>query len=357
MFPSHDHFGVSNKFVTQLDSTRIGYGDTIDLIIYPGLQGGVVSNCYGTNPAPSVGVGPVWDPIYGGGFPLGHNEHGEGLLNEQSLVAGSPAEINNKTDITSWRQVSFGAKFQLLNTDETNDGWFESVRFKMPQDFRHLAITSVGSLTGDTSAQQAFYVHPRLGYNKQELDEFMVQEPSYSRGRLKDIHNFSFNLKHFDGDHPWQMLPSRVALTHMIYNSTHNQVLEDSSSSVTFTDGGTLVDSLSNFNYKTMDCIYIRIHPGATGSKLLMDTISNQECVYHPASDLSQFQSLEDSRYKKAYDMVASAYRNSTLVAGKAAEIIGQENMQAIKKMVGQTIFNEIVAKVSESYGIPLKPP
>lgn len=338
--------GVSNKYVTTLDTSKIGWGPTIDLILYPGLNGGLVSNCVGSQDVPAPGTGPIWDSTYGGGYPVGHNEHGQGLKNEQSLVDGAPAEIKNNTDITSWRQVSMGAKFQLLNTDETNDGWFECVRFKMPHDFNNMAITGEDCLTGSTDSQQDFFIHPRLGYMKQELDEFMVQEPSYTRGRLKDIHEFDFNLKHFDSDHPWQMIPSRVALTHMVYNNTHNQVLNDISASVSFTDGGTLVDSLSNFNYKTMDCIYMRIHPGNSGSKLLCDVVSNQENIYHPSSDLSQFQSLEDSRYEKAYQYMTKAARSGGIIASKAGEFFRSEQFQDIAIQVGQRQFNQLMNQV-----------
>lgn len=339
--------GVSNKYVTTLDSSKIGWGPTIDLVLYPGLNGGVVSNCVGAQNVPAPGTGPIWDSIYGGGYPVGHNEHGEGLRNEQALVHNSPAEIVNKTDITSWRQVSFGAKMQLLNTDETNDGWFECVRFKMPQDFNNMAITGEGTLTGNVDAQQSFFVHPRLGYMKQELDEFMVQEPSYMRGRLKDIHQYDFNLKHFDGDHPWQMIPGRLSLTHMVYSNVHNQVLNDLSASVTHTDGGTLVDSLSNFNYKTMDCIYIRIHPGTTGSKLLLDVVSNQENIYHPSSDLSQFQSLEEQRYSKAYEYMTKAARVGGVIADKAGQFFMSDQFADVRNQVGAVAFNKLMNEVA----------
>ncbi|BBE21063.1 putative structure protein [Chaetoceros tenuissimus DNA virus SS12-43V] len=343
--------GVSNKYVTQYDSDNIQRGETIDIILYPGLNGGMVTNCYvDTNPKDPNGLptsGPMSDLQFGNGYCLGHNEHGNGLQNTAVPVNDAPLQIWNNTDITSWRQVSFGAKLQLLNTDETNDGWFEAVRFKMSQDNRQMCITSDTANTGNINIDDYWFVHPKLGFMKRELDEFMVQEPSYMRGRLKDIHNFHFNLKHFDGDHPCQMIPSRIALEDMVWNDLRTGVIENSAATGLFSDGGHLNDSISNFNYKTMDCIYIKIHPGTTGSKLLCDVVSNQECVYHPSSDLSQFMDESTAQQKRDF----TKFIAKGIEAGKkAGELYNQYHPQfdALYKAYGKAgvmgMINDVFA-------------
>lgn len=306
--------GVSNKYVTQFDSNDIQRGESIDIILYPGLNGGLVTNCYvDNNPKDGNGNptrGPMSDLIFGNGYPLGHNEHGQGLTNAVVPVNDEPLQLWNNTDITSWRQVSLGAKLQLLNTDETNDGWFECVRFKMNQDNRQMCITPSSASEPSTEADDFWFVHPKLGFMKRELDDYMVQEPSYVRGRLKDIHKFDFHLQHFDRDHPFQMLASRVALKDMVYNDQRTGIIENVAATGSFSDGGHLNETLGNFNYRTMDCIYLKIHPGNSGSQLLCDVVSNQECVYHPTSVLSNFQTPTS---KKAID-------NFKKLVGKMAE-------------------------------------
>jgi len=86
--------------------------------------------------------------------------------------AGSTAEFNwatpvTKLDCVKWRCVSAGMKLQLINNDDTNQGYFEAVR--LPGDIDH-----------DPSR--------------------MIDNPSYVSGRLKDLHQYIFQLKPSDGD-------------------------------------------------------------------------------------------------------------------------------------------------------------
>jgi len=175
----------------------------------------------------------------------------------------------------------------------------------------------------------------------------MVQEPSYMRGRLKDIHNFHFNLQHFDGDHPWQMLPSRIALADMVWNDQRQGIIENTAETGLFADGGHLNDSVSNLNYKTMDCIYIKLHPGNFGSKLLCDVVSNQEAVYHPSSDLSQFATSSSIQMKKDYQKLIA---NGLIAGKKAGELLintaSNPKFQKLYKAYGKAgvegMFNEV---------------
>ena len=339
--------GVSNKYVTQFDSGNIQRGETIDIMLYPGLNGGMVTNCYTdnnpTDPNGNPTRGPMSDLIFGNGYVLGHNEHGNGLTNSVIPADDSPLMIWNNTDITSWRQVSLGAKLQLLNTDETNDGWFECVRFKMNQDNRQMCISPSTANELSTPADDQWFIHPKLGFMKRELDDFMVQEPSYTRGLLKDIGKYNFHLKHFDSDHPFQMLPSKIALSDMVWNNQRTAIIENVGVTGNFSDGGHLNDSISNFNYKTMDCIYIKIHPGATGSQLLCDVVSNQECVYHPTSVLSNFQSSSSKKMKSDFkNLVKDAYTG----INKAGELV--------TAVVNDPRFSQFVSKLGKANTIDL---
>lgn len=314
--------GVSNKFVTQFDSGNIQRGATIDILLFPGLNGSIVTNTYmDSNVTDANGnptEGPMSDLIFGNGYCMGHDEHGSGLVNSVVPVNDDPLQIWNNTDITSWRQVSKGMKLQLLNTDETNDGWFECCRFKMNQDNRQMCITPSLANTQQPIEDDRWFVHPKLGFMKRELDDYMVQEPSYVRGRLKDIHKFQFNLQHFDRDHPFQMLPSRIALADMVWNDQRKGIIENAAATGLFSDGGHLNDTVSNFNYKTMDCIYLKIHPGATGSQLLCDVVSNQECVYHPTSVLSNFQQGTNKKKKDDFKKLVGSTVGAIHAAGTA---------------------------------------
>jgi hypothetical protein len=179
--------------------------------------------------------------------------------------------------IRQWRVVSSAVKLNVLNTADSNDGWFEAVRFTPmfseispgnPLDpaMKHTISNYVA--VGPYQDPDLLSVQPTI-----ELS----QKPTYQTGRLRDLNDLVFMLQRNDTDCPW------------VTEIDREYPLNDLNASHVLKEFGTKLWDPS------FDGIYIRIHgrkdppsdqPSfCRGTRLLLEAVANHEYVFgqtHP---------------------------------------------------------------------------
>lgn len=275
--------------------------------------------------------------------------------NMASAASDAPARTVNgnvdlvhKADFSSWRVVSQGMRLELTNDDQTNNGWFEAVRFNWRRDNADIGLTQ---LDGSTNPSQSYGVAPTVQLGKYCATMDMVEQPGYTSGLLKDIGKVQFDLHPKSSHHDPVLMDKRIPLR---YNSTVNRDNE-------FVPGTLVGDYITpefddikgiknfkNFEFDTssiaanqvkdsyvdpnMDWMYIRVHcrnPAASGgtsniigtsigSSFMMNIIQNVEMSFSPESDFATFQTsnTKDPRTGKIADTIndkpgATSRRNS----------------------------------------------
>jgi hypothetical protein len=191
--------------------------------------------------------------------------------------------IEKQGDIDRWRHVSSGIKLALLNTAETNDGWWEAYRVTSTPEIDQLVLQEYPAALGTGALVPAVSWFDSLSNNIQ----FNRERHSYCAGALKDIDKYMFTLKPIQKDH---------TLNHMYHNY---KTLESAAyvgpapqqwqiSRTTGLSWKPIYDSQRDF---TWDALCIVIHAGATsvGSNILLDHNVNLEVMYENTSGLSQY--------------------------------------------------------------------
>lgn len=203
--------------------------------------------------------------------------------------------------VDRWRHVSTGLKCNLLNTSEQNDGWFESFRVTdLP------GISDVAFKETVAGSDRAFFF-PKGSFfdNMYNSKENSKVRNSYICDSLKNIDKYYFRLNPFAEEHPFIDVNKEYEI-----QSTNQYV--DITSEQWFPNGNDtqswrpLVDHL--FDH-TFDSIIIFIHPGANGSKILMDAVKNLEVVYSNESQLARFHQATVS-HKTAAKAVTQTQHN-----------------------------------------------
>ena len=154
-------------------------------------------------------------------------------------------------ELSKWRLISSGIKLSLINNSDSNDGYFEAIRFTS-------GLTQGGNV--DQSILRAELANI--------VTSSMIDQPSYVAGKLRDIHKYQFQLKPDGINHDFQ-------------------------DNKAYLDNG-------------FDMVLIRIQgrddqAGGDTSKtqLLAHAVSNQEMVYSITSKWSRFHT--ESNYNKNY--------------------------------------------------------
>lgn len=143
------------------------------------------------------------------------------------------------------RTVGVGLKLNLMNSADQNEGYWEAARFSTNhEDFQ---------LVGDTTARTR---HTNLAAN---VPLELSNEPTYQRGKLKDIHQYMFRLNSNNTDHNFGKLSETETLS---------QVLDED-----------------------WDMIVIKIHgrvEAGSPSVLNYEIVNNQEVVYKSGTAISR---------------------------------------------------------------------
>jgi len=170
--------------------------------------------------------------------------------------------------IAKWRLVSQALKISLINNDEMNDGWWESIRAMISgHQLREFGLINQNGkfIVGPGTAPAGNTTDPMPGLDMSTLN--MVEHPTYSTGKLKDIEKVTFQLKPTGKDHDF---------------INCDLVWKD--------DGTSPNTAIMDTNF---DCIFIKIFgrraaDGNKPSNLLLHAVSNQEVIYDEGAILSR---------------------------------------------------------------------
>lgn len=266
---------------------------TIDLVMVPSL--GVCGVAYGsTNPQGTR----VFEAIGFSGQTVGLD--GSGLPGTN--------RVSNIGSITNWRIVSQGMKFQLNQTEEENDGWFEAVRFNAALDYAQWGLANLDNTLNNGSLG----LFPGVHFKSLVVDPLaanMVEHPGYTTGLLKDIHKHEFKLNPKTNSVGFKTLKT-------VYST-----IDAGGAAIGTWDAPNAMLTFSNFKPETeelfngvldhdYDMILLRLHCRANngttsnGSKLIMNAIQNIEFCFAPSSDLVTFQTsnVSDKRTSSVVD-------------------------------------------------------
>jgi|TARA_B110000902_G_C14290385_1_gene580615 hypothetical protein len=277
-------------------TNELGGDGQIDVLLHPGFGTGMVA--YGTNNE------------YGARNyePFGFSSQTVGF-DASALIHGNAGNILFPTGISHWRTVSQAVRFDLANSGEENDGWWEAARItprKQPNFY------DICPITGSASLASCALV-PNHNYMTQVLSgQAMVEEAGYTTGLLKDLKGEEFKLQPIGCECKFQETKSsyRVEADDFSYYPSNVSCHIDP------TDPSNGVqDLLKDFlGHSSHDWVHIRFHcrantglANSNGSKLLVHLIQNQEFSFGPTSDLKSFQTDNnpDSRVESVMNRAA----------------------------------------------------
>lgn len=178
-----------------------------------------------------------------------------------------------------WRVVSQGMRLTNLNTTSKDDGWFEAKRFVRAIDGSSVVMgTDVTPPVSNSSLYQMYYENGSL-FNWLSTDNGELTRHS---GASRDLAQLQFNLKPKKRERPFIQIPK---------SSLIDTTLVAAASSATAGDGWRIGEGdaagnhlISSLMDDSMDCIVVRIYPGADGSKFLLEVDQNLEVIAGPGS-------------------------------------------------------------------------
>ena len=254
--------------------------NVMEFLIFPGLLGGLEAR--NATPPPTLpGLS---------GLLLNFSNHLNFNVGRDSETDDPAGDVRSfytigqdaNTQCNKWRLVSQGVRFTMVNNSDENDGWWEAVRLVMPSGVENVEIRradtggALGSLVdGDVAGA---LVSPEID-NIIDPTVQLVEQPSYVTGRLRNIHQFLFQLKPHDTNHPFVELQR----SHKYQNvaPTLNEAAAE-----------------SQFIDHSYDCIFLRVHcrsnqnPGAT--RIMAHVTSNQELLYDNQAQFARFMTETD---------------------------------------------------------------
>lgn len=230
-------------------------------------------------------------------------------------------EENSRID--KWRLVSCGLKISCVNNAASNAGWYEAARITIPKNGQEWALqpqpwgpffASAVQNTNDPNAGEekglqawtektALYVTSKYTF----LDSFlnpgglprpqsrppglkgwpsrlpyvdsasdMENNPTYTSGKLRDMHKIMFKLRPLTDEHEYKDVPTKFARHDGGNNWPFGTPIEaESRADLTpylSNNASSLVDDV-------FDAIHIKIH-AEDGVRLLIHYVANQELVY-----------------------------------------------------------------------------
>jgi len=346
-----ESIGYRGQMITEI--TQRG-SETMDILFYCGVNtpltitGGnltSVSDLQNTRVADKGGFSLMTLQNHVRGIFTRANDHGDNIAGVQSWNIEQP----NSVAIAKWRPVSYGLMLSLVNNAEENDGWWEACRVTVAQDKSMYGMSIYEAFAQDTADPPApapnqnaspnpaaavprddptrplefVHKHPTMS------SSMMLQNQSYSTGKLRNIHHVVFQLNPELRTHEFNDLPKRtnvkgakVGYDTFRQNPNNNPAWTegqrvDSDYTATadmgddarngFVDLGTEPngkdriedEGYGSFLDTSFDAIYIRIHgnPGSEingaavrgPSRLTAHVVMNQELVYDETSENAKF--------------------------------------------------------------------
>lgn len=205
-----------------------------------------------------------------------------------------------------WRVVSQGVRFSLTNNSDENDGWWEAIRIPMNTDNVEYGVETAANIVGGdidrvyVTDDPAVCPRPHIVYSRGSRN--WVEHPTYTTGKIRDLHRYLFQLKPANVDHDFVELKTKYPLVGAtaISQTVHN----------------TSLHAFINANVdKSFDQILIRMHgrvrntpglapdqqPGVsteTPTRIMAHLVCNMEVVYDDVGFLSRFHTECKSSHK-----------------------------------------------------------
>jgi hypothetical protein len=265
--------------------------------------------------------------------------------------------------VAKWRAVSYGLLLSLVNNSEENDGWWEACRISPPADAREFAMsliypnltvaqinTSPREFTQFPHITQPFNIFPVM---PQISSSQMLNTPSYSTGKLRNIHNVIFQLNpdfgthefidmnrsttingtsFFDQDvaaegHPFDVDTAALGNPQQPRDNGAPLTALAAHKGITFGRAVPQIEDtpLDTFFDHTFDAIFIRIHGvdgkgGRSPSRLTMHSVMNQEIIYDEKAHNARFH--QPSVYHRGHDKLKSSV--SAAQVNKVSNLMGE---------------------------------
>lgn len=145
-------------------------------------------------------------------------------------------------DMEAWRMVSCGLKVKNINNYNANDGYWKAIRYRPCSDYGYVTAYPTPVFPGDIWGDWA-------------------NDPSFSSGRVKDLHKKDFILAVENDEHKWSLMESSAS-------------------------ADLKAEDLADFNH---DIILIRLS-GQAESHFILDSYYNYELTFRDSSTLNKFQ-------------------------------------------------------------------
>lgn len=195
-----------------------------------------------------------------------------GMPYTSHCVLDEDSKQSEDSMISRWRIVSQAMKVNLTNNSDENDGWWEAIRVQLNPAFN--------PDTGNDGFVIALHddgrnvIGPAIGGQIPGMDlatPNLVEHPTYTTGKLRDIHRHMFDLMPQGNDHDFNDCPKQFV-------------------------GGAAIEKA--IDWKNYDAIFLRIHGRAgssTPTRVMIHVVSNQELVYQESTALSRYHSESDN--------------------------------------------------------------
>lgn len=218
---------------------------------------------------------------------------------------------------SAWRNVATAVHVQVINTTDSNEGWFRAIRLPRKRESRSMfdILMGPGSVYGNGNhimSTPHFHtggLHPSI-YFLEEIDKLFTTNPTMCCGELQDIHNAVFQLNEVKERNEFTPLKTETVYTYL----KRRQIYKRDSPLDLFREyemfavqeaydlhhlrGASRPEkafwpaaqqtSLQGFLSENKDIILIHIK-GGPRTKVLLHSVNNQEFLTPDNSQLSQY--------------------------------------------------------------------
>jgi len=356
---------------------------TTHIFIYPGLEGGCVfindDELFAANEPYADDADQT--QINKGRLPAGHdmaygqNEHHPGntmymdvntyIENDDqetpqaqlkfqhcpdpTLPGNTRQRLQINSGISKFRVTSQALKLTLLNTDQENDGWWEAVRIPYQPQMDHWRLNmpnffwdeDAGGMpeTGSKVVRahtSKTSLEPSIELFNEYQGKNIAQQNSYESGSLKFLSSRYFTLghqspntdfQHLEQNYKLEVLPSLEYKTEFPNGVTlpggYPSDGELFKGAVKLDKGAPAAKQLFRSMYDTcMDMLYIRIHPGSQGSRVLAELLCNHEVVYGADTALSKYQLATPRKSSSLYSWQRDRQKQSEKASNPVSPIM-----------------------------------
>lgn len=191
-------------------------------------------------------------------------------------------------EIARWRAVSYGLKMTLLNTDQQNDGWFETSLGTKALNDAHVICATTGASSPSINTQAGYgtaLTNVVVGLNPENfIRSTPANDPGFRAGALKNLHKHVFTLPRLNNDA--EFIPMSETTSARFGTLPFPSKYFALANSPT----GAPSELRSRMFDDQLCCRYFTITAGTSGSTILFEYAANLEFVYDETSGFNDFQ-------------------------------------------------------------------